>query len=298
MKVLVTGSQGQVARALAERAGAAPWLRMAFLGRPGLDLERPGTIRPAILRERPDVVISAAAWTAVDAAEDEPARARLANADAPEQLALAAKDCGAKLIHLSTDYVFAGDLDRPYRETDPVGPLGVYGRTKLEGENNIRAVGGDWLILRTAWVYSPFGKNFVKTMLTAAKTRNVMRVVGDQTGNPTGAQDIADAIVQILKNWNAGGKTGLGSVFHCTASGDTTWAGLASHIFDVSKSLGGPVAQVESIATSEWPTRAHRPANSRLDCSALRAAFDISMPDWRDSVRVTVERLLKEDAKA
>jgi dTDP-4-dehydrorhamnose reductase len=298
VKVLVTGTQGQVARALAERAAGSTQLRLAFLGRPEFDLERPETIRTAVRREAPDLIVSAAAWTAVDQAEDEPARARLANVDAPEQLALAAKDGGAKLIHLSTDYVFGGDSDRPYRETDPVGPLGVYGQTKLDGETKVRAAGGDWLILRTAWVYSPFGKNFVKTMLTAAKTRNVMRVVGDQRGNPTSALDIADAILQIAHNWQTGGRTGLGSIFHCTASGETTWAALASYVFDVSRSLDGPVAQVEPIATSEWPTRARRPANSRLDCSALREAFAIKMPDWRDSVRTTVERLLKEEAKA
>ena len=287
---MVTGRDGQVVRSLFARAASHPELEIVALGRPELDLADLAGIAPAIAASRPDILVSAAAYTAVDKAEDEPELAHRINAEAAGELARAARAVGAPIIHLSTDYVFDGALDRPYIETDPTNPLGVYGRSKLDGEMAVRAAQPDHLILRTAWVYSPFGRNFVKTMLTLAETRNRLGVVDDQHGNPTSALDIADAILRIAERWQSGARTY--GAFHFTGSGETTWCGLAREVFRVSRELDGPFAEVDAIPTAAYPTRARRPANSRLDSSRFAAAFDHRAPAWQASVAETVRQLL------
>ena len=287
MRIFVTGREGQVARSLAERLTGH---ELIFAARPELDLTRPETIERAVATAQPDLIVSAAAYTAVDKAEGEPELAMLANGEAPGILARAAARSGAAIIHLSTDYVFDGSLDRPWRETDPVNPLGVYGSTKLAGEEAVAQSGARHAILRTAWVYSPFGQNFVKTMLRLAGERDEVRVVGDQFGSPTSAFDIADGIRAVAAGWAEGG-TATGR-FHLAGSGETSWAGFASAVFSESAARGGPSARVVPIATSEYPTRARRPANSRLDCSAMEQAFGYRAPPWRQSLSSVIARLV------
>ena len=294
MKVLVTGREGQVARSLAER-GVAAGVEVAFLSRPELDLGHMAAVeaatRAAIERERPDVLVSAAAYTAVDAAENDAETARAVNAEAPGRLASAAFAAGLPIVHVSTDYVFDGSLDRPYREDDPVAPLGVYGMTKEAGERGVREANADHAILRTAWVTSPFGKNFVKTMLHVAETRDELSVVADQHGNPTSALDIADGILAVSRALVEG--RGNAGTYHMSAAGEATWADLAEHVFAVSREAGGPYASVKRITTAEYPTPAARPANSRLDCVCIAEVFDVRLPEWRDSQAAIVRRLVR-----
>jgi dTDP-4-dehydrorhamnose reductase len=195
-------------------------------------------------------------------------------------------------VHLSTDYVFSGDLDRPYREDDLTGPVGAYGRSKLAGEVEVAAATPNHVILRTAWVYSPFGANFVRTMLRLAQTRDVVGVVADQHGSPTSALDIADGILRVCLNLQERDDAGLYGVFHMAGSGYTTWADFAEAIFTMSRGHGGPSARVEPISTSAYPTPAKRPGNSRLDCEKLRAVHGITMPEWQHSVAACVARLI------
>ncbi|MEA3535648.1 dTDP-4-dehydrorhamnose reductase [Rhizobium sp. CC-YZS058] len=291
-RYVVTGVTGQVARALLERAPAEADREICAIGRPDLDLARIETIEPALRAARPDVILSCAAYTAVDQAEDEEQTAFRINAEAVGEIGRVAKDLGVPVIHLSTDYVFDGEKATPYREDDAVNALGAYGRSKLEGERRLRDSGADHVILRTAWVYSPFGKNFLKTMLTLAETRDMISVVGDQFGNPTSALDIADAMVKVGENLLSSPASNLRGVFHLTATGSASWAEFASEIFAQSSKEGGPTAAVRPISTADYPTKARRPKNSRLDCGKLLAFHTIAMPDWQDSVAVTLKRLL------
>ncbi|MEO4045278.1 dTDP-4-dehydrorhamnose reductase [Hoeflea sp. CAU 1731] len=295
MKVLVTGQTGQLASSLKERLQSEADIEAVFTGRPALDLERPDTIAPVVRDAAPDVVINAAAWTAVDAAEDEFERAMTANARAPEALAQACGDIGARLIHMSTDYVFDGNKAGAYTEDDPVNPQSVYGRSKLEGEIGVRrALPDHHIILRTAWVYSPFGRNFLKTMLALAENRDEVSVVDDQIGTPTSALDIAEAIAAILAAWRERPGAGLGRTYNCAGSGEASWAEFARHIFAASAAAGGPTARVKGIPTSAYPTKATRPKNSRLVCENLEREFGVAMPDWRVSTEETVLRLMDE----
>lgn len=284
MRILVTGKEGQVARCLADRVGAHPAFDIVFAAREGtaiaLDLADPQSVRAAVSNARPDLILSVAAYTAVDQAEDEPDLAMAVNGAAPGILAAAAREKGARIIHVSTDYVFDGSLDRAYVESDPVNPLGVYGRTKLAGEEAVRAANPDHLILRTAWVYSPYGKNFQKTMIRLAETRDTVSVVDDQIGTPTAAHDIADALLLIAQCWKSGRDTGLGKVFHFAGREEMTWCGFARRIFAESAVKGGPRANVIAITTADYPTRAARPQNSRLDRTAFDTAF---AQDFRDA---------------
>ena len=289
MRLLVTGRNGQVATSLAERAAAHPGIEVLALGRPELDLESPATVEAAIAAARPDLVVNAAAYTAVDKAESDSGRAFAANRDGAAAAARAAARLGVPVIHLSTDYVYPGDRPSPYVESDATGPSSVYGQSKLEGEQAVMAAHPQALIFRTSWVYSPFGANFVKTMLRIGKDRDVVKVVADQQGNPTSAIDIADAILRLAPGL---GSTPAGGIFHLCGSGSTTWCGLAQAIFAESGKLGGPAPRVEAITTAEYPTPARRPANSRMDTAAFTARFGFALRPWPDAVAETVARLL------
>jgi dTDP-4-dehydrorhamnose reductase len=290
VRIAVTGRTGQVAQALLER-GPAAGCEVVAVGRPQLDLAASETIEPALRAAAPDVVVSAAAYTAVDKAESEPELAYAMNARAAGAVAAAAATLGVPLVHLSTDYVFSGDLERPYREDDLTGPVGAYGRSKLAGEAEVAAATPHHVILRIAWVYSPFGANFVRTMLRLAQTRDVVEVVADQHGSPTSALDIADGILRVCRNLQERQDAALYGVFHMAGSGYTTWAALAKAIFTISREHGGPSARVEPISTSAYPTLAKRPVNSRLDCAKLRAVHGIAMPEWHHSLAACVARL-------
>jgi dTDP-4-dehydrorhamnose reductase len=257
-----------------------------------MDLERPETLSEPIRAVGPEVVINAAAFTAVDQAEDEPERARAVNVEAAGAIAAAARESGARIIQISTDYVFDGSAEGAYSEGAPTHPLGVYGRTKCEGEARVRAEAPDHLILRTAWLYSPFGKNFVRTMMQLAEDRDTVSVVADQRGNPTSAYDLADGMIAVLEAWRHGG-TGLGGTYHLAGTGITTWAGFAEAIFDHCRALGLPAARVEPIASVDWPARAPRPLNSALNSSRFEADFGYCAPAWQDSLQTVVGRLGK-----
>lgn len=291
-RYVVTGRAGQVVSALAERARARPDLTLIPLGRPDFDLADPDSIAAALLAAQPDVIISAAAYTAVDAAESDAAMAFTVNASAIAALGRAAADLGVPVVHLSTDYVFDGSKPAPYVEDDPVAPLGVYGRSKLEGERALAAATDDHAILRTAWVFSATGKNFLKTMLRLAEIRTTVGVVADQIGNPTAADAIADGVLAVADTLMASRDPALRGVFHMTAAGEAAWADFAEEIFRQSARLGGPTARVERIPTSAYPTPAKRPANSRLDCGRLAAIHGVRLPDWRDATAQTVRRLI------
>ena len=291
MRILVTGREGQVVSALAEE-GPALGHEIIRLGRPDFDLAKPDGIRAALEAHRPDVVVSAAAYTAVDQAESEPDLAMAVNGTGPGIVAAAAAERGLPIIHLSTDYVFDGTKPTPYLETDATGPQSAYGRTKLAGEIAVAAANPRHVILRTAWVYAHGGKNFVRTMLRLAADRPELRVVSDQLGCPTYATDLARAILALSVQLPArpAGDEGYG-VFHASGSGDTSWAGFASAIFELSAAQGGPAARVVPIATADYPTPARRPANSRLDCNKLHKVFGVRQPHWFDGLARCLDRL-------
>ena len=291
MRVLVTGREGQLARSLAERAAGLEEIELLAVGRPDLDLEVPGSVARAIADALPHVVINAAAYTAVDQAEDEPERAFRINGDAAGEIANAAREAGAAVIQLSTDYVFDGGSTEPYPEDAATNPINVYGRSKLAGDEQVRAANPSHLIVRTAWVYSPFGRNFVKTMMTAARARDVLTVVDDQHGNPSSALDVADGIFAIIGSWRQGVRTGLGGTYHLAGSGSTSWFGFAEAIMEHCRALGLPAAKVRPIHTDEWPTKAARPTNSTFDCTKFARDFGFTMPQWRDSLPTVVERI-------
>ncbi len=292
-RLLVTGREGQVVRSLLERATLHPDIEVLALGRPDFDLSTPGTLSAVIKEIRPDVVISAAAYTAVDQAETEEELARVINAHAAGVIAETAQVLRIPIIHLSTDYVFDGNKLSAYVETDPVGPVSAYGRTKLAGEEAVSCATDNHVILRTAWVHSPFGKNFIKTMLRLAESRDVVNVVADQYGTPTSALDIADAVIAVACNLTANRDSALRGVFHLTNLGRASWADFAEEIFKVSASLGGPFATVERIPANDYPTPARRPANSQLDCTKLAVIHGVRLPDWAQSTKTVVGRVLQ-----
>jgi len=295
MRILVTGKQGQIARSLA--ALASEELSVTTLGRPDLDITDADSITRSIEGARPDILVNPAAYTAVDKAESEAQAAFAVNRDGARNAAAAAAAAGLPVIHVSTDYVFAGDKPAPYVETDATGPTGIYGGSKLEGEQAVAAANAAHVILRTAWVYSPYGHNFLKTMLRLAGERDTVRVVADQFGAPTYAPDIAEGILVVARAALAEpqAETWRG-VFHMTAAGETTWAGFAEAIFAESGARGGPSARVEPITTAEYPTPARRPANSRLDHSKFRTTFNHALPNWRGRVRQCVAELTMHHA--
>jgi dTDP-4-dehydrorhamnose reductase len=294
LRLAVTGRAGQVATALARRPDGD--LVVLLAGRPELDLAAPATIGPALAALKPDVIVSAAAWTAVDNAEKEPDAAFAANATGAGAVAAAAARLGIPVIHLSTDYVFPGDQPAPRRETDPTGPVSVYGASKLKGEELVAAATADHVILRTAWVHAPWGANFVRSMLRLAASRPEIGIVDDQHGAPTSAVDIAEAVVKVARRLLSDRDPALRGIYHLANAGETTWAGFAEEIFRVSARLGGPVSTVRRIETKDFPTPARRPAWSRLDCSRLSDRFGIALRPWPEPVGASVEGLLAERA--
>ncbi|MFN3743368.1 MAG: dTDP-4-dehydrorhamnose reductase [Hyphomicrobiaceae bacterium] len=291
MRLLIAGAQGQLARAMIELAPSAEDVTAFALGRPALDLTAPATVLGTLADFKPDVIVNAAAYTAVDQAEVEPGAAIALNAEGPKRLAEAAARMGAVLIHISTDQVFDGTKPGPYVEGDATAPLSAYGRSKLAGEEAVRATAPRHIILRTSWVYSPFGTNFVINMLRLARQRAEVRVVNDQTGNPTYAPHLAEAILGIARAVTAGPPSSVWGTYHAAGAGAVTWCGFAQEIMRVSAACGGASAAVVPITTAEYPTRAKRPANSRLDCSKLAEMFGIHLPSWQEGVAACVARL-------
>lgn len=281
MKILLLGQHGQVSQALQQSLGRH--IELTVLGREQLDLAKPHEIRQQVLQQRPALIINAAAHTAVDQAESEPELAFAINATAPGILAEAAAELGAPLIHYSTDYVFDGSKAAPYHEADTPNPLSVYGRSKLAGEQAIAAVGGAHLILRTSWVYSQHGKNFLLTMQRLLQERDSLNVVDDQIGAPTWAGTIAQTTAQLIERWR-GGADGPWGIYHLTAQGETSWFGFASAIAEHLRRQGKRVATLQPIPSSAYPTPAQRPLNSRLDCNRLQQGWQVQLPDWQSAL--------------
>ena len=282
-------------RSLIERAPLG--IEVVPLGRPELDLSGPAdAIGSAIRAARPDVIVSAAAYTKVDKAESEPELAFAINENGARAVAQAAHGLAVPLIHLSTDYVFDGAKAAPYVEEDPTGPTGVYGASKLAGEQAVLGAHGDSAVLRTAWVYSPFGSNFLKTMLSLAESQAEVSVVAEQRGNPSSALDIADAIFAVAANLCSGESLSQRGIFHMAGAGDASWAEFADAIFTASAKLGGPAARVRHIAAADYPTPAKRPANSRLDCAKLAQMHGVRLPPWQASMKEVLARLQRPTA--
>jgi dTDP-4-dehydrorhamnose reductase len=294
MRLAVTGSQGQVVRALLERA-PLHGSEIVTLGRPQFDLAEPSSLAAAIESLVPDIVVNAAACTTVDKAETEEGLVSRINGAGAGAVALAAAGIGAPVIQLSTDYVFDGERDRPYRESDPTGPLNAYGRSKLSGEQAVRAANPRHVILRSSWIYSPFGVNFVRTMLRLGETRDTIGVVADQIGAPTNALDLADAILDICQVLKARrDDEDLYGLFHVAGGGAATWADFAEAIFIEAATRGRRPVTVTRIATSQYPTPARRPRNSQLDTQKLAAAYGIRLPSWRESLPSVIAKLLEK----
>ncbi len=301
MRLLIAGWQGQVARALVEIAPGAPDITALAVGRPALDLCEPASITRAMTDFKPDVIVNTAAYTAVDQAEREPDSAFALNRDGARLLAEAAAKRGAALIHLSTDYVFDGLKPEPYVETDTTAPLNVFGRSKLEGEDAVRRAAPRHVILRTSWVYSATGRNFVRTMLVKANEAGrggvPLRVVDDQVGSPTYAPHLAEAVLAVARRVAGHQGGNLWGTYHAAASGHASWCDLARAVFAASARDGGASAGVEAIPSTSYPTVAARPLNARLDCGKLAAMFAIQLPPWERGVDACVQRLLQDAAK-
>ena len=290
MTFLLLGANGQVGnelrRSLAAMGEVVPTTRSGQLPDGGrceiADFDRPDTLVELVERIQPTVVINAAAYTAVDKAEDDIEAAFRANAEAPGVLARACADRGIPFVHYSTDYVFDGQGTRPYREDDATSPLGVYGASKLAGEEAVREAGGRHVILRTAWVYGQYGHNFLRTMLRVGTDRDELRVVADQSGTPTPASLIADVTVELLRQ-----QTEVSGTFHLTPRGETSWHGFAEAIFDdaVAQGVLARAPRVLAITTADYPTRAKRPSYSRLDVGKLEQQLGRPLPDWRTGLQ-------------
>lgn len=290
MRLLVIGSSGQLARALLEQAGKRPAIDFIAVGRPELDLEQAGNAAHVIAAIAPHAVINAAGFTAVDRAEAEVDRAFRVNADAAGEIALAAAEVGAPIVQISTDYVFDGRSDEPYDEDATTNPINVYGRSKLAGEEAVRSANPRHIILRTAWLYSQFGQNFVKSIIAAAKERDELSVVDDQFGNPTSALDLAEAILNVIDALKTD-RGGLGQTYHFAGTGSTSWFGFAKAIMTECRNRGLPVAEVNPIHSEDWPSAAPRPRNSRLNSCKFATRFGYSCPEWAKSLSCVLDRL-------
>lgn len=289
MRVLVFGETGQVARELS-RAAESRGIGIETLSRARADLADPAACTAAVAETAADAVINAAAYTAVDRAESEPGLAHAVNAAGPGAIAQACALRGLPFLHVSTDYVFDGTPGRPWREDDRPAPLGAYGRSKLEGEAAVEAAmregNGAFAVLRTAWVFSAHGANFVKTMLRVGAERDHLRVVDDQVGGPTPARTIADALLTMAEAFAEG--RGTSGVFHFGGTPAVSWADFAEAIFAM---RGGNAPRIERIPSSEYPTPARRPLNSVLECTKIRDAYGIEPPDWREGLARVLEEL-------
>lgn len=291
MKILLLGRDGQVGTALTSIL--APLGEIAAYGRAGADFTRPDDVAQLVHRERPDVIVNAAAYTAVDKAESEPEIATLVNATSPGRMAEAAGEIGARLIHISTDYVFDGEKPEPYVEDDPTGPINVYGRSKLEGELAIAATAADYLILRTSWVHSASHANFAAKMLEVAAQREELRVIDDQIGCPTSARLIAEVIGRIIALGAAGRPIATG-LYHLTTEGETSRYDYARFIIDEARRLGATLKaeRILPVPSSAFPTPAPRPRNSHLSTHKLRTALGQDLPGWREDVLPTISTLV------
>jgi dTDP-4-dehydrorhamnose reductase len=288
-RVLITGANGQVGWEL--KQALAPLGEIVALDRAGMDLMAPDSIRAAIRAARPEVIVNAAAYTAVDKAETEPGPAMQVNGIAPGVIAEEAARCGALVVHYSTDYVFDGSKDSSYREDDPTSPVSEYGRTKLAGEEAVRAAGVPHLIFRTSWVYAARGNNFLRTMLRLARERSELKIVDDQIGAPTWARFIAETTALALSAGPGPARERSGT-YHLTAAGSVSWCGFARAIFQAARAMRPElsVPDVVPIPSSQYPLPARRPLNSRLDTSKLRAAFGVAPPAWE----ALLQRCLQE----
>jgi dTDP-4-dehydrorhamnose reductase len=292
VRLFIIGTEGQVARSLREMAVEMPDVAIASGGRPDVDLLRPDSIERGLFAFSPDIVINAAAYTAVDRAESEADIAFATNRDGAGNAAAAAARLGVPIIHLSTDYVFDGKKNGPYVETDPVAPQGIYGRSKLAGEYAVAAANEEHIILRTSWVYAPFGNNFVRTMLRLSEQRSKLSVVNDQIGCPTFAPDLALAIFEIARkvlsnSWNKE----LAGITHICGPDEVSWYQFACKIMHFTRLKRGHGVDVEAIPSTAYPTAAIRPANSRLCCNRLASVFGIHMPPLESSLEECIERI-------
>ncbi len=292
LKILITGKEGQVDSEFALRAAASHDIELTRIGLPDCDLGRPESLRAPVLAARPDVIISSAAFTAVDRCEAEEDLALRVNAHGPGALAGLAAELGVPILHLSTDYVFSGEKTTPWQEDDLPAPVSAYGRTKLAGELAVRAATDNHVILRTAWVYSVHGTNFVKTMLRLAETRDEISVVTDQWGCPSSAAEIARGLETIARRVAVDANPALRGTFHMTGQGETHWAGFAEVIFEGARRRGAKAARIIPIAGSAWPSPARRPANSRLNCDRLRDIYGLGLAPWRESLEKCLDQLI------
>lgn len=293
--IVVFGGTGQLGRELV-RAAAARHLALQALSRAETDIADAAAVAAALARWQPDLVVNAAAYTNVDGAESHFAEARSANEVGPAVIAQACAAAGAALIHISTDYVFDGSKDGAYRESDPVRPINAYGRSKAAGEEALRRAHKHHVILRTAWVYGEFGRNFLKTVLQLAETRDELRIVADQHGSPTSARELAEAILDIAPRLASDGR--LWGTYHFTADGATTWHGFAECIVAAAAPITGRWPRVTPIMTADYPTPAKRPANSRLDCSLFAQTFGLKPRPWREAVQATARALATASQRA
>lgn len=289
MRILVTGRHGQVSQSLRRELVSHS---VTFVGRPSFDLSDTNSIERVIDQFQPDLVISAAAYTAVDAAEDEPEVAFAVNGEAPGSIGRAAAKVGASVIHLSTDYVFDGSKKAPYIESDQINPVCVYGRSKAAGEQSLRQSGAHFAILRCSWIFSEFGSNFVKTMLRLAMDRDQISVVSDQIGCPTYASDIARSIAVLTEAWARDKTLGGNETYHFAGQSEVTWAELATEIFAQSKKQGGPFADVLPISTADYPTRTMRPENSRLNSEKFLKDFGFMARSLQDALPEVIQKLV------
>lgn len=286
--ILVFGGNGQLGRELV-RAAAERRVVLQALTRADADIADAAAVASALRRWNPDLVVNAAAYTNVDGAESHYAEAQRGNELGPGVLATACAEAGTAMVHISTDYVFDGGKDGAYREGDPVHPINAYGRSKAAGEDAVRRALDRHVILRTAWLYSEFGRNFLKTILQLAQTRDELRIVADQHGSPTSARELAAAILHIAPRASA--EPHLSGTYHFTADGATTWHGFAGCIVAAAAPITGRHPRLTPIATADYPTPAKRPANSRLDCSLFVQAFGLTPRPWRDAVQATTRTL-------
>ena len=287
--ILVAGKSGQLGRCLLEAAGSRS-IRVVLAGRPTFDIEYGRSIDAFLSAVSPGLIVNAAAYTAVDKAETKSARCYAVNRDGAAELAAAAWRRGLPLIHVSTDYVFDGKKTSPYHEDDATGPTGVYGRSKLEGEQGVRRAHPEAMIFRTSWLYSVFGTNFLSTMLRLARSRPDLRVVDDQHGCPTSAHDLAAALLDIASTTlDDRGRPG---VYHLSGEGEATWYGLTKKIFDRAKACGRQVPLLTPITTADYPTPARRPANSVLDCGKVARELGVRLRPWPEAVADCVSRII------